>query len=160
MLFFWVFAGTLSVAGWARSAYREGVAAASALREHTAAASNAKPLAATSGEQASLSIAIRSELRAMGAATDSRAIVERAVEAGVRAALRSPAGADTVPPPPTDNGEELCRKDDGKASAAIARAQHVVSKMSAQQWTCVAAIGACVMSGASLVVSIAAQRRS
>lgn len=159
MLFFWVFAGTLSVAGWARSAYREGVAAAAALREHAGAASNAKPLAATNGEPASLALAIQRELHTMGAATDSRHIIERAVEAGVRAALKSPAAADSAPPPPTTNGGEKWRKD-GKVSAAIARAQHMVSTMGAQQWTCVAAIGACVMSGASLVVSVAGQRRT
>jgi hypothetical protein len=150
MLFFWVFFGSLSVAGWARSALREGSAAASALREHASLAST---------EQSNLSLAIRHELRALGAA-DSRTVVE-AVEAGVRAALKA---SDVAPP----HAPHVVRLDSGrgaagsggesgstggKPTATIARAQQAVAAMDVQQWTCVAAVGACVMSGATLVLA-------
>ena len=99
MLFFWVFFGSLSVAGWARSALREGSAAASALREHASLAST---------EQSNLSLAIRHELRALGAA-DSRTVVE-AVEAGVRAALKA---SDVAPP----HAPHVVRLDSGRGAA-------------------------------------------
>ena len=143
LLFMWVLGGAISVGGWARSVYREGGAAAAALDELRAASAAIGPAKTDlSAVSEALTSTIHHEfhdLRATG--ISARAVDQDAVEAGVRAALM------TMPRALSAKGSGSQTESKANESAAAAQLRDV------RQWTtCAAAVAACVLSAASLLI--------